>query len=311
MGVAPTTPELRAAVEANLFPASRAAVEPWDEFPWHGPDTAKINASQALAIDLFGTLKLSSDKDIVLGSLARDLGLPAEGPWKVCLEWSDISPNHMRETARTAVDVVLSSPRALIFVECKFTEISGAKCSQRKPIAKGANRGIVQCNGSYALQTNLANKLESRCALTAKAIRYWEVIPQVFNLTSDIDYSPCPFAGPWFQWMRNLTVCHAVARSQGQQPAFVLAYADGPTLPVAGHVRSLDWQTFLGHTRPEAIQCHAVSFQEILGLIQKAAPDNPVWSELSAWVDNKIKVVCATRAEAKHSHRHRLAAINQ
>lgn len=203
MGPIPNTPELRSAVAANLFPAALPAVEPWDKFPWHGPDTAQTNSSQALAIDVFGALKLSPERDVVLAHLAAEWGLPAEGPWEIRLEWSDYPLNRVKESALTAVDVVLSSPHVLIFVECKFTETGGAKCSQRKPIAKGAHRGIVQCNGNYALQTNLANGLTARCALTAKAIRYWEVIPEVFDLSAEIDHSPCPFAGPWFQWMRK------------------------------------------------------------------------------------------------------------
>ena len=48
-------------IKRNLFPAAHSAVEPWDEFRWHTDrggecDTDKDNSSQALAIDVFGTL---------------------------------------------------------------------------------------------------------------------------------------------------------------------------------------------------------------------------------------------------------------
>jgi hypothetical protein len=51
--------------------------------------------------------------------------------------------------------------------------------------------------------------------LTAKGIRYWDVIPRVFDYDADASYIECPFAGPWFQWMRNLTLCHEAAGARG------------------------------------------------------------------------------------------------
>lgn len=111
-------------IEANLFPAARPAVEPWQTFRWHSAagnvcDTYKEHSSQALAIDVLGTLKVSPDRDMILDHLAAQWGLPAGGPWEIELEWCDPA-NHLGEKQPTWVDAVAISPRALIFFECKF-----------------------------------------------------------------------------------------------------------------------------------------------------------------------------------------------
>lgn len=282
MGIAPTTPELRQAVEANLFPVALPAVEPWNAFGWHGPDTAHENSSQALAIDVFGTLQQAPSRDVVLNALAEHIGLPIGGPWSVRLEWRDAVGNYLHESAITEVDVLLTSPHAVIYGECKFTEPGGSKCSKTKRRASGA-----QCNGHYAPQTNSYS-----CAYTAEGVRYWEVIPAAFDYANSVEYHPCPFAGEEFQWMRNITGAVEAARHSGKQAGFLLAYADGPNLPIARHLRNGRWQSFVNHMRPEAICVKAMSYQALLELAHTVAPADPVWPELTTWVERKITNVC-------------------
>lgn len=290
----------RQTIANNIFWAAHPALEPWESFHWHPPstggasDTYKEHSSQALAIDVFGTIKMSAARDAILAAVARQLDLPTGGPWTVDLEWSD-AQNYLKERQPTWVDAVAQSPQALIFFECKFTEFDGGGCSQRLPIRTGSRRGVVQCNGSYAPQLNPANQLEAYCALSAKGIRYWDIIPAIFGLRNDLDHSPCPFAGPWFQWMRNLTVCYEAARQTGRQAAFVVAYADGPTLPMAARVKSADWARFRRTLRPGVITLRAMSTQSIVALAQAAAPEDAVMAELVAWVTNKIDGVCRAR----------------
>jgi hypothetical protein len=62
----------------NIFPAARAAIEDWNAFPWH-MHASSPKSSQALAIDVFGTIKNSSARDAILGALARELGVPDDG----------------------------------------------------------------------------------------------------------------------------------------------------------------------------------------------------------------------------------------
>lgn len=284
---------------ANLFPGAHAAVQPMNKFKWHSSsgeryDSWKVQSSQALAIDVFGTLAVSDTRDVILDGWATELGLPAGGPWSVQLEWHDPNDN-LNERQPTWVDAVAQSPHALIFFEGKFTEGDGGRCSQTQPLRTGPRQGQRQCDGRYMFQTNPATGTEARCALTAKGLRYWEYIPQVFDYAADQSYFECPFAGAWFQWMRNLTGCYAAARASGRAPAFVLAYADGPGLAMAARVRSTEWARLQNRLQPGAITLRAWSYQDLIRLAQAAVPEDPAWPALARWVDEKIATVTAGR----------------
>jgi len=286
----------RRSIEANLFPFAHAAVEPWAAFRWHGAtgescDTWKEHSSQALAIDVFGTLKLHPRRDAMLDAVARELGLPAGGPWAVDLEWHD-PDNRLREKTPTFVDAVARSPRNLMVFESKFSENDGGTCSQTRPLPTGRRKGLRQCSGHYVPQVNPANKLEARCALSAKGIGYWDIIPDVFGYSAETSIAPCPFAGPWFQWMRNLTTAYAVARHHHLRAAFVVAYADGHGLAMAQRVHSPDWQWLRNRVDPARVAFRAISIQQLLHLAGRGAGDDAVWQDLAGWVRRKIDSVC-------------------
>lgn len=285
------------AIQANLFPEAHQAVQPWQEFPWHqGSDgtyqTMKPHSSQALAIDVFGTIATSSDRELAMAAIARDLALPSEGPWTVELEWEDRDLNRLREKRRSQIDAVAVGKDSLIFFECKFTEADGGRCSQTQPVASGSHRGQRQCSGDYALQTNPVNGVRERCALSGKGIRYWSVIPRVFDLEAESDHRPCPFAGSWFQWMRNLVLCHEVAADRGLRPAFVAVYADGQGLPVAEKAREGGWTDLAASLRPGAVEFRTISFQRVVGLAEEAArtsgSETTSWDALWRWVAGKV-----------------------
>ena len=286
----------RRSIEANLFPYAHAAVEPWESYRWHSAagevcDAFKEKSSQALSIDVFGTLKLHPQRDQVLGALAAQLGLPSAGPWEVALEWHD-PDNLLGEKTPTFVDALARSPEALILFECKFTEPDGGGCGQTLPIARGKNKGLKQCNGHYRLQTNPTNQRSAYCSLSEKGFRYWDYAPQVFGLRTDLDHSPCPFAGPWNQWMRNLTTAAAVSRHAGLRAAFVVVYADEPRLPMATRVRQPEWQRLVACVNPQAVVFRSLAYQSLLALARAADPTDPVWPELEFWVKRKIAGVC-------------------
>ena len=275
-------------VEANLFWAAQAAVQR-EGFRWHGgamSDSYKGHSSQALTLDVFGSIQSSAHRDTILAALARELGLPDAGPWEILLEWHD-PDNPLSEKQPTWADVVARSPQALVFMECKFTESDGGACSQTRPVKIGRNKGLTPCSGAYTSQTNPANGRTARCALSGKGIRYWDLIPEVFRIRADLGYLPCPFAGSWFQWMRNLVNCYASARRNGQQAAFLLVYAEGPGLPMAARVRTPDWDRLQRLVRSEAITFRAVSFQGVVEMAERAAGGDPTWPELRLWVDSK------------------------
>jgi hypothetical protein len=286
----------RRSIEANLFPYAHAAVEPWDTYRWHSAagevcDAFKEKSSQALSIDVFGTLKLHPHRDQVFGALAAELGLPPAGPWEVALEWHD-PDNLLGEKTPTFVDALARSPQAVILFECKFTEPDGGACGQTLPIARGKHHGLRQCTGHYRPQVNPTTGRAASCALSAKGFRYWDYIPAVFGYRADLDYVPCPFSGPWNQWMRNLTTCAAVGQRAGLRPAFVVVYADEPRLPMATRVRQPEWKFLESIVNPAAAIFKALSYQHLLALAQRANPADPVWPDLAFWVNRKIAGVC-------------------
>ena len=297
---------LRRHIEQNLFPVSLPAVEPWDKFPWHlgtngQADAYKEHSSQALAISVFGAIKVAAqiERDTILAAIAHEAGIPKAGPWTVDLEWLD-DENVIQERRRTQVDALARSPLGQIFFECKFTESDGGACSQKDPLKKGANKGKVQCNGNYESQVNPVNQRSGRCALSEKGIRYWEIVPKVFCYRVDADRQPCPFAGPWFQWMRNLTVAYETGRASGRKPAFVVAYADAPGLPMADRIRSAQWQRFSDALVPEAMPLKTIPLQRIATIaaeaVKAAGLDASKWCDLSEWVEHRIISVARGRA---------------
>ncbi len=311
-------------IRTNLFPAALGAIPSWSCFPWHRGgnrqcDTHVPHSSQALAIDVFGTLGClpAESRDVIAGDMADQLGLPDDGPWSVQLEWSDPANPLQEINQPTQVDAVLQSPKATVLVECKFTESNGGSCSQPVPRPSGANKGKRQCNGNYEPQVNPINGVEAHCALTGKGIRHWEHIPAIFGTRTDEILQPCPFTGPTYQWMRNLTTARAHAQTRSVKSGFLLVYVDGPNLHIAEMVRSGRWDAFTaGVNRGEV----AVGHRDYQTLIARWIERTPqpwcadVLRGLQAWVAYKVSVVSdgrrftqrgtASDATARQSLRH-------
>ncbi|MCJ1961610.1 PGN_0703 family putative restriction endonuclease [Novosphingobium mangrovi (ex Hu et al. 2023)] len=282
-----------AAIRANLFLGAHEAIGDWAAFPWHSVrgevQAWKPHSSQALAIDVFGTIAAHPDRDIVLDALARYAGLPAGGPWEVLLEWSDPA-NLLAEPRPTQVDVLAVGANAILVIECKFTE-PGGSCSQTKRIASGRGAGLAQCDGAYHPQVNPRSGAEGRCALSAKGIRYWDALPAVFALDPEADHAPCPFRGEVFQWMRNMVLAHELGRTRGKQARCIVAFAAGGNFPTEIKARSLDWLPPLQPVAPSPL---ALSYQAIIELGGEAS-GSPTWGDLRAWVDGKVDTVLAAK----------------
>ncbi len=285
----PISSEKLASLRNNLFEASYAAIEDWQIFPWHRDkrnevQADKSNSSQALAIDVFGTVRAmaNSRRDTVLDALAAEADLPPGGPWTLELEWMD-PQNHLCEPRQTQVDAIAIGAHAIMVIECKFTEPGGA-CSQTRKIASGPGAGQRQCNGDYVQQTNPRTMVEASCALSGKGIRYWEVIPSLFSLEPNAVYSPCPFKGEAFQWMRNMALAHELGRLHGKAARCVIAYAAGGGFPTENKARDLGW---LPPFARAALPPRCISYQEIIALADQVDP-SPIWGDLACWVECKI-----------------------
>lgn len=275
------------AVRENIFPGAHAAIADWASFPWHRDrnnriDSHQPHSSQALAIDVFGTVAAHASRDAVMAALAADLGIPGAGPWSIEFEWTD--PDHLLGEPRpTQVDVMAAGRAAAIAFECKFTEPGGG-CSQPSPLRSGVNGGVRQCNGAYETQINVVNGIEARCALSAKGIRYWEHIPLIFDLDPTSDYRPCPFAGDAFQWMRNSLLADRIGKTRGLATRVVAAFADAPTFPTAKKAKS--GQLGLPVIRAEAAII-PLSYQTIAAKAWAVSGDR-LFEDLSTWIERKI-----------------------
>jgi hypothetical protein len=286
-----------AAVRANVFAQAHPAVADWLGFNWHRDranriQAHKVHSSQALALDVFGTIAVSEDRDRVIAGLADLVGLPTEGPWTLSFEWRD--PDQLLNEPRpTQVDVLAESPTAFLLIECKFTE-PGGRCSQIARLRRGRAKGNPQCNGRYEPQINPENGTHARCALTGKGIRYWEIIGEIFDLDPMASYNPCPFRGDAYQWMRNLALAAALNQHWRKKAALIVAYAANGKFPTSSKAQDLFW---LPRLKPSAPPLRTISYQEIASLAARVS-NRAVWRELEAWVDRKTNAAASAYGRA-------------
>lgn len=286
----------RKRIAANIFPIAHDAIRSWEAFPWHRdrggrPTTYVPWSSQALAIDVFGTVSMLPAKTRILNLWMAYLGLSRDDDWNICLEWQ-ASRRLLNEPRPTQVDAVARGRKQLILFECKFTEASGGACSQPKRLAAGSAKGKIQCNGAYMQQRNPVNDIESSCSLTGKQIRYWDWIPDVIGYDNTQTHEPCPFAGSSFQWMRNLVVAAAEGHAAELRPAFVLVHAGAlgsDTFPVAREVKSAAWQDIERRAAKGPVALRVASYTRLLDHAIAGLPDvdTLVLKELRSWVERK------------------------
>jgi hypothetical protein len=185
----------------------------------------------------------------------------------------------------TQVDAIAIGSNAVLVIECKFTE-GGGTCSQTELLRGNKNlRGKRQCDGNYLEQVNPLNGLKSRCALTAKGIRYWEFVPAVTELDPDSDHAPCPFAKDAYQWMRNAVLAHVLGERLGLQSVAVAAFADGPNFATAKKIKAGSLDGMKKGERPSVVP---LSYQQIMQLACAASPSSGLWPALEIWVEEKI-----------------------
>ena len=241
-------------VKKNIFPGAHDAV--WGAFPWHD-GAASPHSSQALVVSVFGTLAVHPARQILIDAMLHSVfGWESAGDdaWRVNLERT-VGRSLLGERRPTQVDVLLHNETSVVMLECKFTEAGGGPCSQPNRRPSGAHQGLRQCDGNYREQTNPVNGKTARCALSAKGIRYWEHIPTYFDLAADQDYEPCPFAGPAYQYMRNLLAAGEWARRRKKKRvAFGLVYVAGEGFPVSAEVADpeSEWGQFITGLRPDS-----------------------------------------------------------
>jgi len=238
-----------------------------------------------LAIDVFGTVQNHPLCDLLVSELVttvfrEQMSDIAQQGWTVKLEFR-VPADMFGEPRPTQLDVLLENDTAVVVLECKFSE-AGGPCSQPPK----------QCNGRYEMQTNLKNDRRARCALTGKGVEYWRWIPRYFTLDNAQSYDPCPFAGPAYQYMRNLLVAGRMARWNKRRGAFGIVYVEGERFPMAVEVTDANskWGRFQNLLRSDCVvSVAAISYQALLELWCKAHPADTTLYELAEWVHQKIE----------------------
>jgi len=183
----------------------------------------------------------------------------------------------VKEHRQTQVDAAALNDSHVLFFESKFTETGGGSCSQS------------QCNVKEI--HTIVNKIESKCPLTEKKIRYWEFVDKIFK-PEIYSEKGCPFSGSWYQYMRNLTVCYAVAKNKGKKPVFILTYVDGQNFPIAQEIKSKEWTHFKELIKTDEIILENLSYQDLMQIYSdtinfKETDENL----LNDWVKSKIRIV--------------------
>lgn len=291
------TEQEMAAIRANLFEAAHYLVEELPVNLWHrdlsGALTAtRPHSSQALALDVLGTIRVLPSLQAIAAAWADHLKLPSFGPVSIQPEFM-IERALLGEPKSTQVDALIRGDAASALFECKFTERDGGSCSRTAKRELPDGRKVAQCNGSYAPQKNPHSTrrplTEDSCALTAKGVRYWEYIPDVLGVRADVVHPACPFAGGAYQWMRNLVAAHALTQSLGRPHAFVIAYADGP-FAMPRKVKSKAWRKFTAGLAG-TVALREVSFQSLIAVARHAsAPSDTVQLDrLAQWVEGKVR----------------------
>ena len=79
--------------------------------------------------------------------------------------------------------------------ECKLTEEGVGTCS--RPTLSQADPQY--CDGSYTRQ----KRRQERCYLSEIGVRYWLLVPRLFQIDTEIDHSTCPLNAT-YQLVRNL-----------------------------------------------------------------------------------------------------------
>ena len=275
-------------IKENLFPGAWASIADWEAFPWHEgrdemPDTHKPHSSQALALDVFGTLEVHPYRNQLI-SLMMQSAFPSQGPRST--SWNlgkEVEIHTLKEPRPTQLDALIEGEADVVAIESKFCEAGAGTCSQPPR----------QCNGRYELQTNPDNGVTARCALSGKGIRYWDHITRLFDLDSDRDYpGECSFRDGKYQYMRNFVAAESLAAAADppKRSFFVLLYAAGDLFPISREIGSPSspWNLWRGHLRDECRQrTAALSVQELVCAWTRALPDDAVLADLEDWILNE------------------------
>jgi hypothetical protein len=165
-----------------------------------------MKSSQALALSVFGNLKVFGHTDVLTTVQSDGNGGPAFGqgpivPDDVILEHEARLPG---ERTSTSIDVLIAGATT-VCIECKLSEAEIGPCSrpQLPPERVG------HCDGANPVRgTGL------KCPLADRGVKYWDTIPQFVQIEKWKTHSGCPLLVP-YQLVRNVLAANPSASKNG------------------------------------------------------------------------------------------------
>lgn len=236
-----------------------AIIPPYEHHKWF----RSMNSSQALAQSVFGNLAIHGYLE-TLSDLQTDEGGVLFDAAQLNSEnfWMEYKINHLGEPPPTSLDGYFVGEYR-VGIECKFTEYEVGSCSHVR-LKPGHP---TWCDGKYTLKEG-----KHRCPLTAKGLKYWRYVPEVFHWKNDTDISPCPLFRN-YQLVRNILAIgvqpdgsvsldkgHAVLVYDQRNPAFqehgngYRAYHETKSaLKNPAMLRKVSWQSITEFLRGNSI----------------------------------------------------------
>ena len=197
-----------------------------------------MKSSQALTQSVFAAIRALGRLDLLEGVLAECGQLAFfddQDGWMMSFEHEAEGLNEPRPTN---IDLLLSRPGQQVAIECKFLEDEFGTCSRTDKRYSPEE----YCDGNYRFQGGRSH----RCALSEVGIRYWDLLPHVFNWSADRDHKPCPF-GATYQLARN-ALAASITTNRNFNPdgnhVLVLYDARNPAFRAGGQAYS-QWQLVL------------------------------------------------------------------
>lgn len=165
-----------------------------------------MKSSQALALSIFGNLKVLGHADVLQAVSADGFGGPAFGPGpirsdSILLEHDAKLPG---ERTSTSVDVLIGGASS-VCVECKLTESEVGRCS--KTLLPSSNKS--HCNGANPMTGGGIT-----CPLANAGPRYWEEVPAFVKMEAWRARRECPMCEP-YQLVRNILAASRPGRERG------------------------------------------------------------------------------------------------
>jgi hypothetical protein len=223
-----------------------------------------MSSSQAIALSVFGNLKMYGFLDILNG-LHDEQGRPTFGDEAITSEnfRMECKVDSLGEPRPTSLDALITGKHP-VAIECKLTESDVGNCSRPFLAISDSNYERDFCDGTYTVQRDRT----SRCSLTEIGVKYWSHVPRIFKLTADADLSPCPLRAN-YQLVRNLL---AVSVTSDSMPAgaghVVLVYDErNPAFQEGGKGHIAYEETRNALLEPERLK--KCSWQQIARLIRE------------------------------------------